>query len=90
MGFMSNIQQQFLVQHWTWMPGVNFPEENTGQADLFGPSPLPAAQPQATQWTWRSDAGEVKIDFPSPALVRPMGGDYFYVPSLDWLAVQLP
>ena len=75
MAYTHNILASFSVLQGNWPDQDDFPR----QAGESGRDPVLTKPGQS--WSWRG------ITVPSlPQFVRPLGGEYFYVPSLAWLA----
>ncbi len=80
MAYMTNPETQFDKLHNFWGIDPAFPPHNPvrGQTDqpdsvLFGS--------EGQKWTWRG------LTFPPvPQFLRRLGGDFFFVPSIPWLA----
>lgn len=73
MACMSDIRRQFERMHLHWAPNPHFPAAHTGVQD---PILAQVAQP----WRWQQLAQDIR------QFVTPLGGEYFYLPSLDWLS----
>jgi deferrochelatase/peroxidase EfeB len=80
MAYMTNPDTQFGTLHNSWAWDTAFPphKNGNGQTDqrdsvLFGG--------EGKNWTWRG------LTFPPvPRFLRRLGGDFFFVPSIPWLA----
>ena len=78
MAYMSSLGQFGTLQK-NWFKLDDFPARNTGFND-----PLLRGPTSKHDWQWKTATmPRGMMDF-----VRPRGGAYFYIPSLDWLQVQ--
>jgi len=82
MAYMTSIVTQFETLHNSWSIDGDFPP----------PNPLPGQVPQADPILWGGTGGSWAwrgIELPPvPTFVKRLGGQYFFVPSLGWLAQQ--
>lgn len=83
-GYMSDIARQFFAMHMHWALDNRFPTAGEDGTDpLFN---LPRdLQPQPMEWTWPAYDLRVRL---RARFVTPVGGAYFFVPSLRWLKGQ--
>lgn len=91
MGYMRNIDAQFVRMQLDWLPSQTFPGNSTFSGDPIL-RPLGAVN---RPWFWKPIATKngIELDFPSASAPQPIvvkGGAYFYVPSLSWLQAQWP
>jgi Dyp-type peroxidase family len=86
MGYMRDIEEQFCEMQGRWMRDRYFPGHNRDALPdplLFG-GMTEGGEP-ATTWRWARE-GQTTCVPGLAQFVRPRGGEYFYVPSLRWLA----
>ncbi len=86
MGYMRDIEEQFREMQGRWMRDRYFPGHNRDALPdplLFG-GMTEGGEP-ATTWRWQRE-GRMTCVAGLAQFVRPRGGEYFYVPSMRWLA----
>ncbi|MDE1462077.1 Dyp-type peroxidase [Spartinivicinus poritis] len=88
LSLQSNIEQQFIFMQNTWCNNNNFLKKDTGLDPLVGvPSPKtkPAAQTWPKQWGNNDLTGNPPITFEFSGFVKNRGGEYFFMPSINFL-----
>lgn len=81
----SDIEQQFLVMHAGWANNPGFLAQKTGLDPVIGQG-LPGDQPSEQQWPTGPDGARRTVAFSFNGFVRCRGGEYFFAPSLSFLA----
>ncbi|CAM1364930.1 Dyp-type peroxidase [Tenacibaculum xiamenense] len=77
----SDIEQQFLVTQCGWSDNSNFPLDNTGHDPITGDQ---NAKSSDNLWQHEIDGKVIDLDFRYKDLVRILGGEYFFAPSISF------
>ncbi len=77
----SDIEQQFLVTQCGWSDNSNFPIENTGHDPITGDQNV---KKSTNKWQHEINGKIIDIDFRYKDLVRILGGEYFFAPSISF------
>ncbi|SED18992.1 Dyp-type peroxidase family [Tenacibaculum sp. MAR_2009_124] len=77
----SDIEQQFLVTQCGWSDNSNFPANNVGHDPITGDQ---NAKPNNNKWQHEIDGKLIDLDFRYKNLVKVLGGEYFFAPSISF------
>ena len=78
----SDIEQQFLVTQCGWSDNYNFPSVGTGHDPITGDQ---NTKPNINnQWQHEIDGKIIDLDFRYKNLVKILGGEYFFAPSISF------
>lgn len=84
MAFNSDIGQQFEFMQAAWANNPDFPTPHAGVDPIIGQTPGDATRaPMTCPVTWGKN--DFKVVDPMPRTVTMKGGEYFFMPSLDFL-----
>ncbi|WP_163832893.1 Dyp-type peroxidase [Spartinivicinus ruber] len=88
LSLQANIEQQFIFMQNTWCNNNNFLKKDTGLDPLIG-VPLPQTTPTGQTWPkkWGTNdlSGNPPITFDFSGFVKNRGGEYFFMPSINFL-----
>lgn len=81
----ADIVDQFIFMQHTWCNNEGFIKQKTGLDPLVG-QPKLGSTPQVQQWptSWGSP-NTAQVSFEFSGFIRNLGGEYFFMPSLDFL-----
>ncbi|UXI02153.1 Dyp-type peroxidase [Photobacterium sp. TY1-4] len=86
----ASIVDQFIFMQHTWCNNAGFVRQGTGIDPLVGQSPADTA-PAPQQWRAKwSNPNADTTEFSFAGFVRNRGGEYFFMPSLDFLRQLAP
>ncbi|UTV28576.1 Dyp-type peroxidase [Photobacterium atrarenae] len=85
MCMQASIVDQFIFMQHTWCNNAGFVRPGTGIDPLVGQAPADAAPPPQQWRSGWSNPNASTTDFSFAGFVKTQGGEYFFMPSLDFL-----